>query len=135
MSDFLCPYCSNISFNESHNSIKKVVCNTNSKNINKDFHKIQVLGLNVYGLESKLRLGILDEYAKAYQIICLSERKTDSPDLSNTSLFDYTCFIKNKKVHKHKFGGIHGLCMLVNKNVSKYAKLLDEYSSDNVALL
>ena len=88
--------------------------------------------MNVYGLESKLRLGILDEYAKDYQIICLSETKTDAPDLSNTSLFDYTCFVKNKKVSKHKFGGIHGLCMLVNKTLSNYAKLLDEYNSNNV---
>ena len=79
-----------------------------------------------------MRLGILDEYAKDFHIICLSETKTDAPDLIDTALCDYTCFVKSKSIKKHKFGGIHGLCMLVKENISKHAKLLEENDSKHV---
>ena len=102
--------------------------NKNQCNLN----NINIIGLNVYGLASKLRLGILDEYAKDFHIICLSETKTDAPDLIDTALCDYTCFVKSKSIKKHKFGGIHGLCMLVSENISKHAKLLEENYSKHV---
>ena len=65
-------------------------------NINKNI--IRIAGLNVYGLESKFRDGQLEEFIENFHIVCLTETKTDTPDLSNTSLNDYSCFAKKKKL-------------------------------------
>ena len=51
-----------------------------------DATNIKIVGLNVCGLRSKLRNGIFDEFAKHYDILCLSETKTDRFDLKGSSL-------------------------------------------------
>ena len=45
-------------------------------------------------LQSKLRLGILDQYLANFDIIVLSETNTDSPELLNTLLIKFVCFTK-----------------------------------------
>lgn len=131
--NFKCSYCLQNMSNESFDPKYLNISIVNGKNTNNvKCNTIKVLGLNVYGLESKLRLGIIDEYAKDFHIICLSETKTDAPDLSNTAISEYTCFVKNKTTRMHKYGGIRGLCMLVRKSLSKYANVTDEHCSNNV---
>ena len=85
----------------------------------------KILGLNVCGLKSKLNNGIFDDYAKNYDILCLSETKLgqiNDIDFSGTTLEDYHCFIKEKTCNTHKYGGVHGLCMLVKNNIVNHSK-------------
>ena len=95
-----------------------------------DATNIKIVGLNVCGLRSKLRNGIFDEFAKHYDILCLSETKTDRFDLKGSSLDnEYSSFIKEKSVNTHRFGGVHGLCMLVKNNIASHAQLLTDIQS------
>ena len=102
-------------------------------NINKNI--IRIAGLNVYGLESKFRDGQLEEFIENFHIVCLTETKTDTPDLSNTSLNDYTCFAKKKTKITHKFGGVHGICMIIKNNLVKHVTIIDEKQSSHILWL
>ena len=72
---------------------------------------------NVNGLQNKLDLGVLEQLAGNYEIVCLSEAKTDNPDLSGTKLDQYGKFVMQKKNRLHKLGGIHGLCILMKNDI------------------
>ena len=87
------------------------------------------MGLNVCGLKSKLGNVIFEEFAKDFDILCLSETKLSHIDLSGTCLNDYHCFIKVKTVTTHQHGGVHGLCMIVKSNIANYATLITETQS------
>ena len=95
-----------------------------------DTTNIKIVGLNVCGLKSKLRNGIFDEFAKHYDILCLSETKVDHFDLKGTSLNnEYSSFVKEKSINTHRFGGVHGLCMLVKNDIASHAQLLTDIQS------
>ena len=86
---------------------------------------VKIVGLNVCGIKSKLRNGIFEEFAKQYDILCLSETKVGQIDLTGTSLSnDYTSFCKEKSISKHRYGGVHGLGMIVKNSIAIYAQLL-----------
>ena len=95
----------------------------------------KIIGLNVCGLRSKVHNGIFDKYAKEYDILCLSETKlakiTDI-DFSGTCLNDYHCYIKEKTINSHTYGGVHGLCMLVKNNLVKHTELITGVQSPYV---
>ena len=66
---------------------------------------------------------------KDYDIICLSETKMHFIDLSDSSLEGYSCFAKHNSVSGHRYGGVHGLCMLIKDEYSSFVKVLDDLSS------
>ena len=73
------------------NEIEKVrTCN----DIFSQLSYLKCVSLNVSGLQSKLRLGILDHYLEKFDIIGLTETNTDSPELSNTRLSNFACYPK-----------------------------------------
>ena len=69
---------------------------------------------------------------KDYDIICLSETKTDVPNLQLSQLHDYKCHVMQKKEQKFKYGGVHGLCILVKSNIFPLTTKIDDTSSDSV---
>ena len=91
--------------------------------------ELQILGLNVCGLRSKLGNVLFGDYAKDFDILCLSETKVSHIDLSHTCLNDYICFIKDKSVPGHPHGGAHGLCMIIKSNIANYATVIAETKS------
>lgn len=44
---------------------------------NRGTRNVNILGLNVCGLNSKINLGVLEDYIRDYDIACLCETKTD----------------------------------------------------------
>ena len=81
------------------------------------------------GLKSKLGNVIFEEFAKDFDILCLSETKLSKIDLSLSCLNDYHSFIKEKSIRTHQHGGVHGLCMIVKNDVANCATLITETQS------
>ena len=102
-----------------------------SNNVLNTKKKVKIVGLNVCGLRLKLRNGHFKVFAKELDILCLSETYCNNIDLSNTILNDYSCFVKEKSVPSHRFGGIHGLCMLVKGEFKDHITILKETQSNN----
>ena len=96
---------------------------------------LNMLGLNICGIASKLRNGAFEHYAKHFDIICLTETKTNSPDLSNTSLNNFKCFSLMPKHQSHRYGGIHGICVLVRDKYSHHYKVINDLSSLSILWL
>ena len=95
----------------------------------------KILGLNVCGQRSKLSNAYFDEYAKYYDILCLSETKISNDtniDLSDTLLNDYFCYTKEKTIDSHQYGGVHGICMLIKNSIAKYSKKITNVQSPYV---
>ena len=125
--------------NNDYSEINDKMCNNNTSNRKKQFNSnmiTKIVAINVCGLRSKLNNGIFDEYAKNFDILCLSETKVGTIldiDLSDTSLNDYHCYIKEKSTdNRHQYGGVHGLCMLVRNNIVKHAELIPDLKSPYV---
>ena len=82
---------------------------------------VKIMGLNVCGLHSKPQLSILEQYIQEADIVCLNETKTDTIDsCMYFSQFHTNC--NGKKWKKHKYGGIHGLSVLVKNTYNKYSR-------------
>ena len=76
--------------------------------------------LNVNGLTGKLDRGILDHEMANSDFCVFLETNTDEPEpyLNNTMLCDFKAFVKKKPAKTSKnyhYGGIHGICVLLNK--------------------
>ena len=111
------------------NEIEKVkTCNDNFSQLS----YLKCVSLNVSGLQSKLRLGILDHYLEKFDIIGLTETNTDSPELSNTRLSNFTCYPKkmSNPSSKYKYGGIHGICILVNPVYADSFQIVTDIESE-----
>ena len=105
-----------------------------TETVNENERHSKILGLNVCGLRSKLSNGYFDEYAKEFDILCLSETKmTNNSEIDfGPVLNDYFCYTKEKKITGHKHGGVHGLCMLVKNNIVNHSKLMTNVQSPYV---
>ena len=85
------------------------------------------------GITSKLNLGILEEYVKAFDIVCLSETKSDN--IEDVAIEGYTPILMPKKSKEHKYGGIHGLCTFVKNKIFDCAHVLNETNSESILWL
>ena len=77
--------------------------------------------MNVDGLEGKLNGGILAYEMSDGDFIVFLETRTDNPNFDNTVLCDYTTFVKKKPKKQsgsYHYGGIHGICVLLNDRFS-----------------
>ena len=55
--------------------------NYQTNQVNDVITKVKIVGLNVCGLRTRLRNGIFEEFAKNYDILCLSETRMQNIDL------------------------------------------------------
>ena len=81
----------------------------------------KILGLNVNGFLYKFENGILEDYLADFDIICLSETKTQElpPNFSNSRIGDYKPLIKNKSPHAGGlYGGTHGILAFISPQLS-----------------
>ena len=83
---------------------------------------LKILGLNVCGLVSKLRLNVLEDYVfDNHDILCFSETKLDAIDEANISIDGYCPFYHHRKNYHRKSGG---LATFVNKAISQFVKVV-----------
>ena len=75
--------------------------------------KLNLVGINVCGLNSKLNLGILEEFAQDFDILCVSETKCDQVD--DDAIPGFCSFVMPKKNNLHRYGGVHGICVFVKE--------------------
>ena len=96
----------------------------------KSFTELKIACLNVNGLHSKAKYGILELFIQDFDFICLSETKCHHID---KDLFPgYTHFLKKKNDITHPYGGIHGVCMLIKNDIEKQVTLIEDTVSDSL---
>ena len=79
-----------------------------------DHLRINIGGLNVCGLNSKLNLGELNDYIKKFDMFCITESKvSEGPHINN-----YTVFNLEKSTKKYPYPGIHGLQVYIADHIA-----------------
>ena len=96
---------------------------------------MKILSLNVNGLSSKLDNGLLDIHLAGADIICLTETKTDFPDLKDTVLANCKCYSMQKLSRNHKYGGIHGICIIFSDVIYNNSDLVADTRSESTLWL
>ncbi len=91
---------------------------------------IRFMGLNVCGVASKLRLGILENYIRDFDVISLCETKTD--EIDEDALPDYTSFSLQKSNATHRYGGVHGISLLVKNHLASSTTILKDTTAETV---
>ena len=89
--------------------------------------------LNVAGFHNKLELAIFDQYLAEFDI-CLVEANTYSSHLHKSLPSDFLC-IPKKKIscsRKYKYGGIHGICTIVNPSLRNNIEVIPDTESECV---
>ena len=85
---------------------------------------INICGLNVYGLSSKLVFGELNDFIKKFDIFCITESKvSEGPHIEN-----YTVFNLEKKTKKYPYPGIHGLQVYVEDHIAGLCSQISDIS-------
>ena len=67
---------------------------------------VHIAGLNVNSLPAKIKFDILEDYIDKFDIICLSETKTDATDEQNLHFDGFTIRYLHRKNYKSKSGGV-----------------------------
>ena len=111
------------------------IVKNDSVNNDKERKSVTILSLNVCGLVSKLKYDVFVEKLLEYDIVCLSETKTDQVDeitvIEFAKLHGYHCFCKSRKKMKRKSGG---LCVLISNDIVSKCKEI-KTNSDTVQWL
>ena len=92
--------------------------------------QLKVASLNVCGLRSKVKYGILEKYVQDFDIICLMETKTEI--VERQWFVGYDALVMPKKCDWHVHGGIHGICILVKNTIAGTVKVIDETCSSSI---
>ena len=100
----------------------------------KNFASVKGKVLNVDGLEGKLTRGILEYEMSNADFNVFVETRTDNPNFDNTILCDYLAFTKKKPKttsSNYHYGGIHGICVLINNRFdSKNCNIIEHTVSE-----
>ena len=113
----------------SANRYKSIIVNPVMQNMVKQ-NNIQIVGLNVNGLVSKVEHGVLEVYLNNFDIACLTETKIDH--IEDDFLPNFHPFILGRKNKSHRYGGIHGICIMVKKKLVDFVSVVRETSDENV---
>ena len=79
-----------------------------------DHLRINIGGINVCGLNSKLNFGELNDYIKKFDMFCITESKVSKGPHINS----YTVFNLEKNTKKYPYPGIHGLQVYVADHIA-----------------
>lgn len=91
---------------------------------------VNILSLNVNGFYSKFEKGVLEEYMLNFDIVCLTETKTET--LEDDLIPGYSCFVLERKKAHHRYGGYHGICIFVKSSLSKHVEVIQNTIAENV---
>ena len=93
---------------------------------------LSICSLNVCGLNSKLDNGYCDLFLSEHDILCLSETKTCTYDLTETEISEFHVF--TPKGYENRLFGSHGLSICIRNHLKSYFTILNG-KSDNVVWL
>ena len=89
-----------------------------------------ICSVNVCGLNGKLKYNVLQDYMHQFGVVCLTETKYDAIEEKKIVGFEY--FIMPKKLEKHKYGAIHGICVFINERILHHCTIIDNFVSESV---
>ena len=115
---------------ECDSSIDSIICQPECTPV----YSLSCSAANVRGLQSKLELGILDEYIAKFDIFSAVETNTDSPCLVNTAISDFKCQPKEPPSNSTRFkhGGYHGISIIYNPDIIIEATPITDLMSESV---
>ena len=93
--------------------------------------KFNICSINVGGLYSKLNNTYFELFCKNFDVICISETKTNCYDFTDTLLHEYDIF-EHANVNLGNYFATHGICVLVRKHLAKFFKIIEGKSSKQV---
>ena len=96
--------------------------------VKKNNQSLNICHINVGGLYSKLNYGSIDEFCSKFDIICLSETKTELYGFEDTKLADYTTLFIPTENELHFFAA-HGSCILVKKSLKQHISIKENTTS------
>ena len=82
---------------------------------------IRICGLNVCGLTTRLKYGVLNKYIKNYDILCFTETKLSK----GTEIDNYIVF-NLEKPSQYRLPGVHGLSVYVSRQISDHCTQINE---------
>ena len=96
--------------------------------------KLSGTALNVSGFNSKMDVGILDDYFSKFAISSAVETNTDFPNTSKSLISKYLPFSKDHPDHpvNYNHGGFHGISIFVNPSVITKAEVIPDLTSECV---
>ena len=86
--------------------------------------------INVCGITSKLNYHIIQPYIQNHDFVCLSETKCDA--IAENEIKNFKSFVMKKKCKTHKYGGIHGICILVKNQFAMNCTVIHEMTSESI---
>ena len=101
------------------------------RNLDDDL-KFNCIALNCCGFTSKMNNGILDNYLSEFDLICLSETKSQHADLKNTALQHSHVAINSDLKNAHNLVGSQGVLVLVKNEYENYVREVEGVSKNVV---
>ena len=86
--------------------------------------------INVCCITNKLNYHIIQPYIHKHDFVCLSETKCDV--IAENKIQDFRSFVLKKKCKTHKYGGIHGICILVKNKFAMNCTVIHEMTSESI---
>ena len=84
-------------------------------------------------MQGKLKYCILQQLIEQYDFVCLTETKCDY--ICEDEIPTHSAFFMKKNNKSYRYGGIHGLCILVKKRLSKHCTIITDLTSDSILWL
>ena len=75
----------------------------------------------------------MQEYILKNDIICLTETKCDTID--ENEIAGYKSFVMPRKSKRHKYGGIHGICVFMKEHIALHCCTITTLDSESTLWL
>ena len=77
-----------------------------------------------------MKYNVLQDYMQQLEVVCLTETKCDA--IQEKKIVGFESFIMPKKLERHKYGGIHGICVFIKERISHHCTIIDNFVSESV---
>ena len=81
------------------------------------------------GLQSKIEFGALETFCSVFDIVCITETKSNSYDFDDTLLEEYELIRSPYDYENDVLFAAHGICILVKKEMKLNIKLITDSQS------
>ena len=80
-------------------------------------------------LNSKLKFNVLQDYVQQFDAVCLTETKYNATCIVENKIVGFESVNMSKKLKRHKYGSIHGICVLIKERISHHCTIIDNIVS------
>ena len=97
-------------------------------------YKLTGTALNANGLDSKMDIGIIDDYLSKFAISSVVETNTDDPIIAKSAISNFNKFTKDPPDYRVNYthGGFHGISIFTNPSVITKAEIIPDLTSECV---